>query len=61
MAWSFAATLLLSVIVDALINTDTPRSDLFGDAGDAIRQLYSHHAKALHGYVRRFCPEGQRR
>jgi RNA polymerase sigma-70 factor, ECF subfamily len=50
-------TLLLSVIVDVTTNTDAPRSDLLHDADDAIRQLYSHHAKALHGYVRRFCPD----
>jgi RNA polymerase sigma-70 factor, ECF subfamily len=46
------------VIVDVPTNTDAPRSDLLDDADDAIRQLYSHHAKALHGYVRRFCPDG---
>jgi RNA polymerase sigma-70 factor (ECF subfamily) len=34
------------------------RSDLLDDADGAIRQLYAHHAKALHGYVRRFCPDG---
>jgi len=51
-------TLLLSVIVDMLTNTDAPRSDLLDDADDAIRQIYSHHAKALHGYVRRFCTDG---
>jgi RNA polymerase sigma-70 factor, ECF subfamily len=45
------------VIVDVTTNTDVPRSDLLDDADDAIRQLYSHHAKALHGYVRRFCPD----
>lgn len=28
-----------------------------GDAEAAVRQLYSHHAKALHGYVERFCPD----
>jgi RNA polymerase sigma-70 factor, ECF subfamily len=49
---------LLSVIVDVPKNTDVPRSDLLDDADDAIRQLYSHHAKALHGYVRRFCQDG---
>jgi RNA polymerase sigma-70 factor (ECF subfamily) len=27
------------------------------DADAAIRELYSHHAKALHGYVERFCPD----
>jgi RNA polymerase sigma-70 factor, ECF subfamily len=48
---------LLSVIVDVLTNKDTPHSDLLADTDDAIRQLYSHHAKALHGYVRRFCPD----
>jgi RNA polymerase sigma-70 factor, ECF subfamily len=37
-------------------NTDAPHSDLPGDAEAAIRQLYSDHAEALHGYVRRFCP-----
>jgi RNA polymerase sigma-70 factor (ECF subfamily) len=30
---------------------------LTGDADAAIRQLYSAHAKALHGYVERFCPD----
>jgi RNA polymerase sigma-70 factor, ECF subfamily len=50
-------TLLLSVIVDVTTNTDVPRSDLLDDADDAIRQLYFHHATALHGYVRRFCPD----
>jgi RNA polymerase sigma-70 factor, ECF subfamily len=46
------------VIVDVPKDTDAPRSDLLDDADDAIRQLYSHHAKALHGYVRRFCQDG---
>jgi len=49
--------LLLSVIVDVPTNTDAPGSDLLDDADDAIRQLYSHHARALHAYVRRFCPD----
>jgi RNA polymerase sigma-70 factor (ECF subfamily) len=49
--------LLLSVIVDMPTNTDALRSDLLDDADDAIRQLYSQHAKALYGYVRRFCPD----
>src|SRR5260370_2573394 len=52
------STLLLPVIVDVPRNTDAPRSDLLDDADDAIRQLYSRHAEALHGYVRRFCPDG---
>jgi RNA polymerase sigma-70 factor, ECF subfamily len=38
--------------------SDVPRGDPLDDTDDAIRQLYSHHAKALHGYVRRFCPDG---
>jgi RNA polymerase sigma-70 factor, ECF subfamily len=50
-------TLLLSVIVDVVTNTDAPRSDLLGDTDAAIRELYRDHAKALHGYVRRFCPD----
>jgi RNA polymerase sigma-70 factor, ECF subfamily len=45
------------VIVDVPTNTDAPRSDPLEDADAAIRQLYSHHAKALHAYVRRFCPD----
>jgi RNA polymerase sigma-70 factor, ECF subfamily len=32
-------------------------SDLPSDADAAVRQLYSRHAKVLHGYVRRFCPD----
>jgi RNA polymerase sigma-70 factor, ECF subfamily len=51
-------TPLLSVIVDMPTNTLAPRSDLLEDADDAIRQIYAHHAKALHTYVRRFCPDG---
>jgi RNA polymerase sigma-70 factor (ECF subfamily) len=37
--------------------TIAPRGELPGDADAAIRQLYSHHAKALHGFVERFCPD----
>jgi RNA polymerase sigma-70 factor, ECF subfamily len=50
-------TVLLSVIVDVPANTDAHQSDLPGDADAAIRQLYSDHAEALYGYVRRFCPD----
>jgi RNA polymerase sigma-70 factor, ECF subfamily len=50
-------TVLLSVIVDVPDNRDTPRDDLLGDADDALRLLYSQHAKALHGFVWRFCPD----
>jgi RNA polymerase sigma-70 factor (ECF subfamily) len=45
------------VIVDVPDNRDTPRDDLLGDADDALRQLYSQHAKALQGFVWRFCPD----
>jgi RNA polymerase sigma-70 factor (ECF subfamily) len=34
-----------------------PAADADADADAAIRELYSHHAKALHGYVERFCPD----
>ena len=37
--------------------TNAPSGELPGDADAAIRQLYSHHAKALHGYVEQFCPD----
>jgi RNA polymerase sigma-70 factor, ECF subfamily len=50
-------TSLLSVIVGMSVITHAPRSQLSGDADAAIRQLYSHHAKALRGYVERFCPD----
>ncbi len=41
------------------MRTSTPPlcSEVPGDADAALRQLYSHHAKALHGYVERFCPD----
>ena len=50
-------TFLLYVIVDVTVNTDAPHTGLPGDADAAIRQLYADHAQALHGYVRRFCPD----
>ena len=37
--------------------TDTPSGGLGGDPDAVIRQLYSHYAKALHGYVEQFCPD----
>jgi RNA polymerase sigma-70 factor (ECF subfamily) len=49
--------LLLSVLVDVIDNRSARCSDLLGDADDAIRQIYSHHAGALHAYVRRFSPD----
>jgi RNA polymerase sigma-70 factor (ECF subfamily) len=36
---------------------DLTHSDLPCETDAAIRQLYAHHAQALHGYVRRFCPD----
>jgi len=50
-------TLLLSVLVDMTANTDAHRGKLDGDSDAVIRELYSHHAKALHGYVQKFCPD----
>jgi RNA polymerase sigma-70 factor (ECF subfamily) len=37
--------------------TNVPPGQLPGDADAAIRELYSCHAKALHGYVEKFCPD----
>jgi RNA polymerase sigma-70 factor, ECF subfamily len=37
--------------------THAPGGELPGDPDAAIRQLYSHHASALHGYVGQFCPD----
>jgi RNA polymerase sigma-70 factor, ECF subfamily len=37
--------------------TDIPSGQLRGDPEAAIRQLYSHYAEALHGYVDQFCPD----
>ena len=38
-------------------NTDAHRGTLDGDSDAVIRELYSHYAKALHGYVGQFCPD----
>ena len=51
------ATFLLSVLVDMAADTQAPGGELPGDPDAAIRQLYSHYAKALHGYVQQFCPD----
>src|ERR1700729_3020388 len=48
---------LLSVLVDMTANTDAHRGKQDGDSDAVIRELYSSHAKALHGYVERFCPD----
>ena len=37
--------------------TDAPRDRRDGDPDAVIRELYSHYAKALHGYVEQFCPD----
>jgi RNA polymerase sigma-70 factor, ECF subfamily len=37
--------------------TDAPGGELPGDPDAAIRLLYSRHARALHAYVARFCPD----
>jgi RNA polymerase sigma-70 factor (ECF subfamily) len=50
-------TFLLSVLVDMSATTDAPGGELPGDPDAAIRQLYAQHARALHGYVGRFCPD----
>jgi RNA polymerase sigma-70 factor, ECF subfamily len=51
------ATFLLSVLVDMSANTQAPGGGLPGDPDAAIRQLYSHYAKALHAYVEQVCPD----
>jgi len=51
-------THLLSVLVVMSAFANDPSGQLPGDADAAIRQLYSHHAKALHSYVEHFCPGG---
>jgi RNA polymerase sigma-70 factor (ECF subfamily) len=50
-------THLLPVLVDMAAITDAPRDGLGGDPDAVIRELYSDYAKALHGYVERFCPD----
>ena len=50
-------THLLSVLVDMAAITDAPSDGLGGDPDAVIRELYSDHAKALHGYVEQFCPD----
>jgi len=49
--------ILLSVLVDMAAITDVHADELRGDPDAVIRQLYSHYAKALHGYVEQFCPD----
>jgi RNA polymerase sigma-70 factor, ECF subfamily len=55
------ATVLLSVlVVMSVIRSaipDAPRGEPAPDADAVVRQLYSHHAEALRGYVQRFCPD----
>src|SRR6201997_2204319 len=48
---------LLSVLV-IMIAPQNAAPDESARAADAtVRQLYAHHAVALHGYVARFCPD----
>jgi RNA polymerase sigma-70 factor, ECF subfamily len=49
--------ILLSVLVDMSATTDAPGGELPGDPDAAIRQLYSHNARALRRYVGQFCPD----
>jgi RNA polymerase sigma-70 factor, ECF subfamily len=51
-------THLLSVLVDMTASANVPRDQLGGDPDAVIRELYSHHARALRGYVAQFCPDG---
>jgi RNA polymerase sigma-70 factor, ECF subfamily len=57
------AQLLLSVlVVMSAIHSAAPDAspgELYrsADADAAVRELYSLHAQALHGYVQRFCPD----
>jgi RNA polymerase sigma-70 factor (ECF subfamily) len=50
-------TFLLSVLVAMSATTHAPGGELPGDPDAAIRQLYSHYARALHRYVEQFCPD----
>jgi RNA polymerase sigma-70 factor, ECF subfamily len=38
-------------------SADASRDGLGGDPDSVLRELYSHYAKALHGYVEQFCPD----
>ncbi len=38
-------------------NTNAPQDGPGGDPDAVLRELYSEHASALHGYVERFCPD----
>lgn len=46
---------LLSVLVDMRAITRLPQDEVADDADIAVRQLYTSHARALHGYVEQFC------
>src|SRR5579864_8845225 len=50
-------TVLLSVLVDMTAILNAPRGEPPPDADAAVRELYSHHAGALRGYVQHFCPD----
>jgi RNA polymerase sigma-70 factor, ECF subfamily len=40
-----------------IVTQNVARDDSARDADAAVRQLYTRHAVALHGYVARFCPD----
>ena len=48
---------LLSVLVIMVATPNAARDESARDADAAVRQLYARHARALHGYVARFCPD----
>ena len=50
-------THLLSVLVGMAAITDASQDGLGGDPDTVLRELYTHYAKALHGYVEQFCPD----
>jgi RNA polymerase sigma-70 factor (ECF subfamily) len=51
------AAILLCVLVVMTAILTAPSGELPRDADAAVRLLYSQHAKALHGYIERFCPD----
>ena len=48
---------LLYVVVVMPTMSNASRDELAHEADAAVRELYARHARALHGYVRRFCPD----
>jgi RNA polymerase sigma-70 factor, ECF subfamily len=48
---------ILSVLVVMIATQNAARDESARDADAAVRQLYARHARALHVYVERFCPD----